>query len=204
MIMPELEQGPLFNQINFSVKIQIQDPTQATNRRALVGTFLCPSDNMPRSWTASAGFMSVNGGVIEELLYPICDVAGANDVGVYGIGEPGVAGEGIFFRNTSVRFSEITDGLSQTLLVGERSIQMIKGRGQATWVGAVAGADRRSEAKTKWNRTRVDAGRAFEPDILQPERRRQASQPDLQACSEFPRSDWPHFKHAPSRLCRCR
>jgi prepilin-type N-terminal cleavage/methylation domain-containing protein/prepilin-type processing-associated H-X9-DG protein len=138
MILPQLEQNPIYNEIDFRQKIQ--DPTQATIRLTLISTYLCPSDNMPSSWTASAGLVKVNGGSILELVFPICNVAGANYVGVFGIGEPGVAGEGVFFRNTAVRFSEITDGLSQTLLVGERSIQMIKGRGQATWVGAVPGA----------------------------------------------------------------
>jgi prepilin-type processing-associated H-X9-DG protein len=95
---------------------------------------------MPLHWEASVGLVRVAGGAIQELVHPLCDVAGSNYVGVFGIGEPGVAGEGIFFRNVSVRMAEITDGLSQTLCVGERSTQLKKGRGQATWVGAVPGA----------------------------------------------------------------
>jgi prepilin-type N-terminal cleavage/methylation domain-containing protein/prepilin-type processing-associated H-X9-DG protein len=135
MILPQLEQGPIYDQIDF--RRPIQDPTQSTVRTVPIATFLCPSDNMPLRWTASAGLVKVSGGGILELVIPICDVAGSNYVGVYGIGEPGVGGDGVFFRNTSVRLAEITDGLSQTLAVGERAIQMLKGRGQATWVGAV-------------------------------------------------------------------
>jgi prepilin-type N-terminal cleavage/methylation domain-containing protein/prepilin-type processing-associated H-X9-DG protein len=139
MILPQLEQGPIYNQINFAVKLP--DPTQATIRTVPIASYLCPSDNMPTTWTASAGLVKVTGGGILELVFPICDVAGSNYVGVYGVGEPGVAGDGVFFRNTSVGLSNITDGLSQTLAVGERSIQLIKGRGQATWVGAVPRAE---------------------------------------------------------------
>ncbi len=137
MILPQLEQNPIYNQIDFGRRIQ--DPTQSTVRTVAIASYLCPSDNMPLSWTASVGLVRVSGGIIEELVLPLCDVAGSNYVGVYGIGEPGVGGDGVFFRNTSVRLAGITDGLSTTLAVGERSIQMLKGRGQATWVGAVPG-----------------------------------------------------------------
>jgi prepilin-type N-terminal cleavage/methylation domain-containing protein/prepilin-type processing-associated H-X9-DG protein len=135
MILPQLEQTPIYDQIDF--RQPIQGPTHATTRTTRIATFLCPSDDMPLQWTASAGLVKVTNGAILELVIPICDVAGANYVGVFGVGEPGIDGDGVFFRNTSVRFSEITDGLSQTLLVGERSVQSRKGRGQATWVGAV-------------------------------------------------------------------
>jgi prepilin-type N-terminal cleavage/methylation domain-containing protein/prepilin-type processing-associated H-X9-DG protein len=135
LILPHLEQGPISDQINF--QRPIQDPTQATIRTARIATYLCPSDNMPATWTATVGLVEVNGGSILRLVIPLCDVPGANYVGMFGIGEPGVDGEGVFFRNKSVRIAEITDGLSQTLFVGERSIQLKKGPGQTTWVGAV-------------------------------------------------------------------
>src|SRR5438309_2360128 len=66
----------------------------------------------------------------------ICDVASANYVGVFGIAEPGVDGEGVFSRNNAIRIGDITDGTSQTLLVGERSFHWAP----ATWVGAVTSA----------------------------------------------------------------
>ena len=138
MILPQLEQQPIWSQIDF--RRQIQDPGQATVRVAAISTFLCPSDNMPLKWTASVGLVEVNGGSILSLLIPLADVAGSNYVGVFGIGEPGVNGEGVFFRNKSIRIPEITDGLSHTLFVGERSYQLKKGLGQATWVGGVPGA----------------------------------------------------------------
>jgi prepilin-type N-terminal cleavage/methylation domain-containing protein/prepilin-type processing-associated H-X9-DG protein len=138
MILPQLEQTPIYDQIDFSR--QIQHPTQATIRTTLIATYLCPSDNMPASWIASDGFIKISNGSILELVFPLCPVAGANYVGVYGVGEPGVDGDGVFFRNTSVRCAGITDGLSQTLFVGERSIQLQHGRGTASWVGAVPGA----------------------------------------------------------------
>ena len=45
-------------------------------------------------------------------------------------------GEGVFFRGSAVRMSDVTDGTSSTLLAGERSFRF----SEATWVGAVTGS----------------------------------------------------------------
>ncbi len=156
MILPFLEQNPIAAQIDS--RRNIQDPAHATVRVVPIAVYLCPSDNMPKTWTASAGLFEVSGGGILQLVYPICDVAGANYVGVYGIGEPGVNGTGVFFRNTSVPLAGITDGLSQTMAAGERSYQLIKGFGLATWVGAVPGAE-------TWT---CDALASGDPDAIGP------------------------------------
>jgi prepilin-type processing-associated H-X9-DG protein len=67
----------------------------------------------------------------------ICDVAAANYVGVFGVSEPGVNGEGVFFRNSRIGMRDIVDGTSSTLVVGERSQRWC----EATWVGAVTNAE---------------------------------------------------------------
>jgi hypothetical protein len=46
-------------------------------------------------------------------------------------------GDGVFFHNSQVNFGGITDGLSNTILVGERSSKL----GFSTWVGAVSGGE---------------------------------------------------------------
>jgi prepilin-type N-terminal cleavage/methylation domain-containing protein/prepilin-type processing-associated H-X9-DG protein len=138
MILPDLEQQSLYDAIDF--RRQIQHPASATVRLTPVSSFLCPSDAMPHVWTASTGFVFAAQGKISTNLTPICDVAGSNYVGVFGIGEPGVDGEGVFYRNSFVRPADIADGLSQTAFVGERSILLNGGRGQATWTGSVPGA----------------------------------------------------------------
>jgi prepilin-type N-terminal cleavage/methylation domain-containing protein/prepilin-type processing-associated H-X9-DG protein len=139
MILPDLEQQPLHNSVVFEAPLQ--KPSLATARLANLGVFLCPSDNMPLRWTATDSVTWMYMGQIYSTSVPICDVGGSNYVGVFGIGEPGVDGEGVFFRGSYMPLPAITDGLGQTLCVGERSENLQQGRGMATWVGAVPGAN---------------------------------------------------------------
>jgi prepilin-type N-terminal cleavage/methylation domain-containing protein/prepilin-type processing-associated H-X9-DG protein len=152
-ILADLEQTALANEIQFDRNIQ--DPVNATVRLRRISTYLCPSDTMPRSWTTSSGAAWIYANILYLSQNPICDVAGANYVGVFGIGEPGVDGDGVFYRNSFVTPQDIRDGLSQTLAVGERSVNLKAGfpeavvlgtpthnvgQGHATWVGAVPGS----------------------------------------------------------------
>jgi len=127
-ILPQIEQQTVFNSIQFDQPIEA--PANAAIRMQLIATYQCPSDPAPTSWTAN----SLD--PLGNLIGPICTVASANYVGVFGITEPGVDGEGVFFRNSQVRLADITDGTAQTLLTGERAHDL----GNATWVGSVTGA----------------------------------------------------------------
>ena len=138
MILPHFEQTNLYNGINFS--LPINDPAQATVRVTSLGVYLCPSDRMPKTWTADAGVTSFAFGHTLFVSHPICDVSGSNYAGMFGIGEPGIGGDGVFFANSSVRLANVTDGLSNTMSIGERASFMNFGRGYATWVGSVPGA----------------------------------------------------------------
>ena len=138
MILPELEQQSLLNSFQYESTLSL--PSQLTARSTVMSVFLCPSDSMAHFWTASESETWMYLGQIYAATQPICGVAGANYVGVYGIGEPGVNGNGIFYRGSFTRAMDVSDGLSQTLCVGERSTNINLGRGQATWVGAVPGA----------------------------------------------------------------
>ncbi len=154
MMLPQLEQRPVFDSINFG--LNIEDPANATSRVTTLSAFLCPTDGvMPRTWTAAIGSVYIYAGALYSAQQPICDVAGANYVGVYGVGEPGVDGDGVFFRDSFVRPADIADGLSHTLCAGERTVNLDaaftsavtlgaplgnRGRGHATWTGSVPGA----------------------------------------------------------------
>ncbi len=129
MLLPFMDEKPLFDMLRFDQPIE--SPGNAGTRVTTVKSFICSTDDAPPTWPAvqrdSSG-MSVA---------TICDVAAANYVGVFGVSEPGVDGEGIFFRNSKIAIKDITDGTSKTMIVGERSFRW----SQATWVGAVTKAN---------------------------------------------------------------
>jgi prepilin-type N-terminal cleavage/methylation domain-containing protein/prepilin-type processing-associated H-X9-DG protein len=125
-LLPFLEQNNLFNQISFS--LQISDPANAQPRVAVVPIFICPSDpKQPETFT-----------VIDANGNPICDVAWSAYVAINGNGgvsDHAADNDGAFLRNRGFRIADITDGLSNTLFVGERSTTM----SLTTWTGAVTG-----------------------------------------------------------------
>jgi len=135
MILPQIEQSVVFNSINFGLPIEF--PANQTVRLTKINSFICPSD---ASFVPQ--FTVVDDSTSNTALgTPICDVASSDYVGCFGTGDvsdiPGRdRGEGLFFRNRSVRIAEILDGTSYTLAIGEKSQNLA----QATWTGAVSHA----------------------------------------------------------------
>ena len=129
MLLPQFEQTPLFNAVNFN--LAVEDPANMTGRLPNVNNFLCPSDP-----TATAYWAVNRDAATGAPRQNICRVSPSNYIAMYGNGEPGPSGDGIFFRNGKIGLRDITDGTAQTLAVGERSHRL----GEATWVGSVADA----------------------------------------------------------------
>ncbi len=129
-VLPQMEQEGVFRQLDF--KQPIQASAFAAGRGAAVKSYLCPSDTPPAQ-AFPVGPRSGSGALVATT----CTVAPANYVGCFGVGEPGVDGDGLFFRNSTVRIGDVTDGTSSTLAAGERSFR----DAESTWVGAVTGAN---------------------------------------------------------------
>jgi len=125
MILGQMEQRALANAINFS--LQIIDAGSMTARGTVVSVYLCPSSTS-------------DGPVIlrrSEKGPPVAsDIAPGQYIASAGQGEvEDVPGDnnGVLYRNSAIGLRDITDGASQTLLLGERSRNVC----DATWVGAV-------------------------------------------------------------------
>ena len=126
-ILPYVEQGNLYRGIDFARPVE--DPANASAVRTMLPMFLCPSDTPPPAPFA----------VGDPFGKPVAVMAPASYAGCVGGDESDVtaaAGLGVFYRNSQTRFVEITDGLSQTILVGDRAWSNAAG----VWAGAPSGA----------------------------------------------------------------
>ena len=128
ILLPQVEQVALHNSANF--ELPIESAPNAAARISVVPTYICPSDAFKENWSA------IKRDPLGNPLATICQIASANYIGVFGVSEPGIYGEGIFFRDSKVAIRDVTDGTSTTLMVGERSNTWC----DATWVGAVTEA----------------------------------------------------------------
>ncbi len=127
-LLPFLEQSGLDDGIND--RLPVGDPANQAARQTALSFYRCPSD------AKSDRYVTL---VDESTGASMFDVARANYVGVFGTEEieaTPLAGDGAFFQNSRIRFASITDGLSNTVLVGERSSQL----DGSTWSGVVPGA----------------------------------------------------------------
>jgi len=122
-ILPDLEQDPLYRQIRLD--LDIADPANANVRVQSLKMFLCPSDLDVEQFDVKAEDGSV-----------VTRVAHAHYVAMFGHGEfdqyPAL---GIFYRNSRTKLTDIKDGTSNTIMVGERASTLAL----PTWTGCITG-----------------------------------------------------------------
>jgi prepilin-type N-terminal cleavage/methylation domain-containing protein/prepilin-type processing-associated H-X9-DG protein len=124
LLLAQLGEEALYSSLNFSLSIDVF--ANATSRIRQLEVFLCPSSHNLGRWSVT----DETGSTV------LAEVATGNYVGVFGLGELAGhidAGEGLFYRNSSVNPAQIVDGTSRTFAVGERSSNL----SPVTWTGRV-------------------------------------------------------------------
>jgi prepilin-type N-terminal cleavage/methylation domain-containing protein/prepilin-type processing-associated H-X9-DG protein len=143
-LLPYLEQGNVYNQINFKLPVGTGVNAQISQQSLTI--FQCPSDPYQQAFPVYDSNFTSPIATVAHSNYVGCNgwlecfngatgnvVAGAGDDGLGGV--YGSGGRGVFWRNSRTRIADVTDGMSNTVFAGERS----GNHAPATWTGAVAG-----------------------------------------------------------------
>jgi prepilin-type N-terminal cleavage/methylation domain-containing protein/prepilin-type processing-associated H-X9-DG protein len=130
-----LEQGNLANQLNFAQPLQNSPGIQT-----LVKVYLCPADLPPGTSFAVTG---PTGTTVTQAAP--CSYAASVGQDASEVDDP--TGDGIFYRNSHTRLTDITDGTSQTVMIGDRAWTMTQG----IWAGAPSGAITTPGTRNPWS-----------------------------------------------------
>jgi prepilin-type N-terminal cleavage/methylation domain-containing protein len=127
LLLPYLEQTALFNQINFMTAVEYVPNVVIRNTR--VNTYVCPSDNkagivyMYDGFGNSVGQTYTNSYAACYGAYPLLLDVNPDQ------------GNGLMQRNSRFVMSDVTDGVSNTIAIGERAAMFA----YAPWAGVMSG-----------------------------------------------------------------
>ncbi len=133
-LLPYIEQENLSRQIDFRQPVEKSSAIQVP-----LSIFQCPSDSSPPP----------DFPVTDGTLTQVCTAAPSSYAATVGQDASEVdapSGDGVFYRNSKTRIADITDGTTQTVLLGDRAWSQTNG----IWAGAPNGAICRPGAANVW------------------------------------------------------
>ena len=138
MILPYLDQSPLYRQIDF--RLPVEHPKNAAAIQKSLAGYLCASD------LVSSGPFRVTDAT-GTFVASAAPFSYAGTVGDDSSETDDPTGNGTLFRNSGIRIGDLKDGTSTTVLVGERAWGMTNG----LWAGAPNNALCRAGAQNPWS-----------------------------------------------------
>jgi prepilin-type N-terminal cleavage/methylation domain-containing protein len=154
-ILPFVDQAPLYNQIDFKLPSPIEvDGKPVALFQTPLPIYRCPADPTPatnplRGDYATSNYSGNYGNVPPPRLRPL----GMSDFWPGAVEAP-LKSRGIFARDSSVGFRDITDGTSNTIMAGERGISS----GAGIWAGVTDNAHEDDALTDGSHRSRPNAG----------------------------------------------
>ena len=138
LLLPYVEHGPLANAINVNLPTWV--PDNATVVKIQLNVYLCPSANNPtptcRMVDANLNPLPVSSVEFARASYQYSQ--GWNDSGIpatVNLDDPVKGCNGPIYRNSHVSVAGVTDGLSNTVVAGEKTPYLA----DASWVGIIPG-----------------------------------------------------------------
>jgi prepilin-type N-terminal cleavage/methylation domain-containing protein/prepilin-type processing-associated H-X9-DG protein len=138
LILPDIEQGPLYNAINVGLPTWVAQ--NSTCVLVQLSVYNCPTANNP---TPTCAMVDANGNLL-----PVANQYFARSNYVFNVGwnDSGMPAtvdynnlitgcNGPIYRNSQIRYADVSDGLSNTVFAGERTPYL----SDATWVGIIPG-----------------------------------------------------------------
>jgi prepilin-type N-terminal cleavage/methylation domain-containing protein/prepilin-type processing-associated H-X9-DG protein len=126
-VLPQMDHAPLYNKLDFNA----QNPPANELFQTKIATYRCPADTTPHVNSLRGNYGTSNYSGNFGPVAPPRWLPGRMSAGWSGQADTPLKTDGIMCLNSKVRLRDVTDGVSNTLMAGERSVTS----GAGIWVG---------------------------------------------------------------------